>query len=389
MRRAGRAGRVEGVIGPDLNQRLRDAAVPVLLVTAGLVALPFVNERSTLDRPTDVLAGSLVVAAGAVTGLRRRWPVPTMIAAAVATAVYLTLGYPYGPILLSLAFCVYAVGRHRDLVRAAAWSSLALAVLLVHLLTHAAALPGVSGLVPVSGWVIIPLTVGAARRLVAQAQARERAEAQRRIVDAERLRLAQEVHDVVGHGLAAIQMQADIALHLRDRKPEQAQEALAAISAASAEALGELRATLAAITPDDGRAAGSRAPTPGLARVADLCARVRAAGVAVDLTVDGTPGPLPAAADVVAYRVLQEAFTNVVKHSAHPRAQVTICHRPRCVELRVTNQALDAGHVDGFGITGMRRRVEQIGGTLSAGPGGHDAGTFAVHAVIPRHREAS
>lgn len=382
MRRPARSGTVEGVT--TLTQRLRDAAVPVLLVAAGLVSLPFVNETTTVDRPPDILAGCLVVAAGALTALRRRWPVPAMIAAAVATAAYLTLGYPYGPIVFSLAFCVYAAGRHQDLMRAAAWSSLALAVLLVHLLTHGAALPGLAGLVPATGWVIIPLTLGAARRLVVQAQDRERAEAERRLVDAERLRLAQEVHDVVGHGLAAIQMQADIALHLRDRKPEQAHEALTAISAASAEALSELRATLAAITPDDGREAGTRAPTPGLARVADLCARVRTAGVAVDLAVDGTPGPLPAAADVVAYRVLQEALTNVVKHSAHPRAQVTIGHRPRCVELRVTNQALDTGHVDGFGITGMRRRVEQIGGTLTAGPGTRDAGTFAVHAVIPR-----
>lgn len=382
MRGPSRSGTVEGV-----TTHLRDAAVPVLLVAFGLVALPFVNESSTADRPADLLAGSLVVVAGAVTALRRRWPVPTMITAAVATAAYLTLGYPYGPILFSLAFCVYAVGRHHDLVRAAAWSSLALAVLLVHLLTNDAALPGLAGLVPGSAWVIIPLTLGAARRLVVEAQARERAEAERRLLDAERLRLAQEVHDVVGHGLAAIQMQADIALHLRDRKPAQAHEALTAISAASAEALRELRATLAAITPVDGREPGGRAPTPGLARVPDLCARVRTAGVAVDLAVDGTPGPLPAGADVVAYRVLQEALTNVVKHSAHPRARVTIGHRPQCVELRVTNQALDVGHVDGFGITGMRRRVEQIGGTLTAGA--RDAGTFAVHAVIPRHREAS
>jgi signal transduction histidine kinase len=355
---------------------MKDAAVPALLLLVGLGTLPFLNGISTLDRPVDLLAAALVAATAALTVLRLRWPEATLLAVSAVTATYLSIGYPYGPVLFAVAVCVYSVARHRDLARAAAWSAAALAVLLVHLLTNQAALPGLVALIPASGWVIVPLTIGAARRQVVEAQARTRAEAERRIVDAERLRLSQEVHDVVGHGLAAIQIQADIALHLGDRKPEQAREALTAISVASAEALTELRAALSA-TPG--------APMPGLDRVPDLCDRVRSAGVAVDLTVEGVPGPLPAGADLAAYRVLQEALTNVVKHSAHPRAGVTIGHRPRCVELRVTNQALDSGHVDGFGITGMRRRVEQLGGTLTAG---HGAGTFAVHAVIPR-RETS
>jgi signal transduction histidine kinase len=351
---------------------VKDAAVAALLVVVGLGTLPFLNGISTADRPVDALAAVLVAAIGAVTALRRRWPEATLIAATAGTATYLIIGYPYGPVMFAVAVCVYALGRHRDLARAATWSAAALAVLLVHLLFNEASFPGLLGLIPASAWVIVPLTLGAARRQVVEAQARTRAEAERRIVDAERLRLAQEVHDVVGHGLAAIQIQADIALHLGDRKPEQAHQALTAISAASAEALTELRAALSPI---------AGAPAPGLERVPDLCERVRSAGVAVDLSVDGVPGPLPAGADLAAYRVLQEALTNVVKHSAHRRAGVTIGHRPACVELRVTNQAPGTGHVDGFGITGMRRRVEQLGGTLTAG---HDAGTFEVHAVIPR-----
>jgi signal transduction histidine kinase len=364
-----------------MTGRLRSAAVPALLVVGGLVSLPFLDPASAADRPVDVMAAALVVVTCAATALRHRWPLPTLVAVAVGTATYLTVGYPYGPILFALAVGVYAAARHRGLVRAAMGSGFALAVLLIHLLTNDASLPGLAGVLPASAWVVVPFTLGVARRLVVEAQARERAEAERRIVDAERLRLAQEVHDVVGHGLTAIQMQADIALHLRDTKPGQAYEALTAISSASAEALAELRATLA---PDQG---DSLAPAPGLARVNDLCARVRTAGVAVDLTVDGAPRPLPAAADLVAYRVLQEALTNVVKHSAHPRARVAINHQPRSVELRVTNQALDDAHVDGFGITGMRRRVEHLGGTLTAGHGTPGAGTFAVCAVIPRPRE--
>ncbi|MGH8776696.1 MAG: sensor histidine kinase, partial [Jiangellaceae bacterium] len=130
---------------------------------------------------------------------------------------------------------------------------------------------------------------------VTQAGARERAAADQRLVDAERLRLAQEVHDVMGHGLAAIQMQADIALHVRKARPEQSGAALEAISRASAEALDELRATLAVITPGRENAAVLRAPTPGLARLDALWQRVEEAGLVVEVTTEGEPRPLPPA----------------------------------------------------------------------------------------------
>ncbi len=357
--------------------RVRDVAVPVALTAAGLGTIPVLDRLHESDTPIGPAAVVLILATVAATTFARRRPGPALLVAAATTSAYLIAGYPYGPILIAFGFCVYAVARHRRLPHAAIWAGLALAVLLAHLFTPNSTI-GLAGLAPGAAWVVVPFTLGAARRLVVEAQTRERAESERRVADAERLRVAQEVHDVVGHGLAAIQMQADIALHLRDARPEMAHEALTAISAASSEALEELRVTLASLSHAD-----AQAPTPGLARMDDLCARVRTAGVAVDLTVDGTPSPLPTAADVAAYRVLQEALTNVVKHSAHPRAAVTIRHRTRAVDLVVSNQALGEGHADGFGITGMRRRVEQVGGTLTAGPG---PGTFAVHAVIPRER---
>lgn len=353
--------------------RTRDLAVPLVLAVAGLGTVPVFE---LAGRPLETAAVVLVLVTAVVTAGARSRPGPTLLAVAAITSAYLVAGYPYGPILLSFGFCVFTVARRLRLRPALAWSLPALALLLAHVSST-----GLAGIVPGLAWVVVPFTLGAARRLVVEAQSRERAESDRRAADAERLRVAQEVHDVVGHGLAAIQMQADIALHLRDRRPEMATEALSAISAASAEALDELRTTLAALSPG-----ATAAPTPGLARVDDLCARVRGAGVDVDLTVDGTPSPLPAAADVAAYRVLQEALTNVVKHSAHPRARVTIRHRTGSVDLKVSNQALGPGHADGFGITGMRRRIEQVGGVLTAGHDSPGAGTFAVHAVIPRER---
>jgi signal transduction histidine kinase len=364
----------------------RDILVPGVLVALGLVSAPFLAETSTVDRNLDPAGIALIVAVGAATVLRRRWPVATLGLVATGTSAYLTVAYPYGPVMFSLAVAVYAVARAVRLVPAALSSLGALALLFVHLLTNPAALPGAAGLLPALAWITIPFTLGSARRLVAGAGARERAESDRRLLDAERLRLAQEVHDVVGHGLAAIQMQADIALHLRRTRPAQAGEALEAISRASAEALAELRTTLAAIAPRDHAPEECRAPTPGLARLADLVARVEGAGVTVDATVTGDPRPLPPSVDLAAYRVLQESLTNVVKHSAHPRATVEVGYRPGVVRLRVANQDLaagpDPGHVDGFGIAGMRRRVAHLGGRLSAGHAA-DGARFEVRATIP------
>ena len=357
-----------------------DGIVAAAVATLTLVTLPFVGSwQQHPGRPhLGVSVVGLVLLAAAATTLRRRWPVPAMLVAAAATSLYLVLGYPYGPVFGFLVLTVYMVARRAPLGGAAAWCVLALALLAVHLLTGASI--GLAGLVPATAWVAVPFSVGAARRAVAGAAVREREAADQRLVDAERLRLSQEVHDVVGHGLAAIQLQADIALHVHQTQPEQAQEALRRISRASGAALDELRAVLAAVHPEGG---GSTAPTPGLAQVDSLVDRVRLTGVEVTLQTTGTPSPLPAAADVAAYRVLQESLTNVVKHSPHPAARVSIEHLREAVQLTVTNQALAAGETVGMGISGMRRRVLAVGGVLHAGPD-RDRGTYTVHARFPR-----
>ncbi|XVU29303.1 sensor histidine kinase [Actinoplanes sp. CA-054009] len=346
---------------------LRVAAVPVALLVVGLGTLPLFSRFAEVTWVTALL---VAVAAGA-TALRRARPGPALIVAAAATSAYLIAGFPYGPILLSFGVTVYSAGRRLTLRRALPWAVAALAIVLIHTFTGP---PGLVGLAPGSAWVIVPFTLGAARRLVVEAQGRERAETERRIADAERLRLSQEVHDVVGHGLAAIQMQADIALHLRDSRPALAHEALTAISAAAFEALEELRATLAGVPP-----------SPGLSGAADLCDRLRAAGVSVTLTVHGPATTLPAATDAAAYRILQESLTNVLKHAAQRQATVTIHHHPTAVDLRITNPAPPLPHTDGFGITGMRRRAAHLGGTLTATLTATPTPptTFTVHAVLP------
>lgn len=352
-----------------------------LLLIVGLGSVPAQERSDAADRPMDLLAVCLIVLAASSTAWYRQAPRTTLVVAAASAALYLWLGYPYGPILISLAVAVYGVARSEALVTAAAGAAGTLALLLAHLFTHPSALPGAVGIVPAAAWVAIPFSLGVARRMVVEANEREVAAAEQRVAAAERLRLAQEVHDVVGHGLAAIQMQADIALHVARREPAQATRALHAISRASGEALDELRVALGTITPPDQQGAPRR-PSPGLHLVEDLCARVEDAGVHVDLSLRGRRDALPAAIDLAAYRVLQEALTNVVKHSAHPAADVVITRTADRLALRVTNQSLDPPASGGLGIGGMRRRVEQLGGCFSAS---HHAatGTFQIHAELP------
>lgn len=384
---------------------LRDVPLALALAVVGLVSLRFLGREGGRpgrgpegpppfgpvdDVPPDALAAVLVGVAAVALVLRRLRPRWTLVVATAATATYLTLGYPYGPILVSFAVAVFSVARHRPTREAGLWSGAALVALLVHLAPHLPDGSAIAGVVPAAAWVALPFSIGLARRLAADARARARADADERLVDAERLRLAQEVHDVVGHGLAAIQMQADIALHVRASRPGQPEEALRAISAASAEALEELRSTLSRIRPDDAAAHdGSRDPTPGVARLDALCERVRAAGVAVDLEIDGVREPLPAATDLAVYRIVQESLTNVVKHSQHPRAEVRVTGSDDGVEVTVTNEDVHPDdHTPGFGIVGMRRRATQLGGTLTHGRGPRP-NTFRVTAALPLPPEES
>ncbi len=375
---------------------LRDLALPIALLVIGLLTLPVLDgEPGEGPRgrgpygpgaeavPVDALAAVLVAVAALALVVRRSRTEVALVVTAAATATYLTIGYPYGPVMFSFAVAVFSVARHRPLRPALVLAGAALLAVLVHLFTHDRAFDGLLGIVPATSWVAVPFVVGLARRLVVETRARERAAADRSLVEDERLRLAHEVHDVVGHGLAAIQMQADIALHVRHERPDQPEVALRAISIASADALEELRVTLTRFRPDSvGGEGSSRAPSVGLARLDELVERVRSAGVEVELRVDDGLGVLPSATDLAVYRIVQESLTNVVRHSARRRADVRVSRSDTGVDVVVTNpHRRTAGCTPGFGIEGMRGRAEQLGGELSAAPG--PEGTFQVHARLP------
>ena len=266
---------------------LEDAALAAVVAVVGVVGTAGADNLGLADRPVDAWAFALVLGAAMALVGRRQRPLLTLAVVTVLVSAYLVSGYPYGPIFLPFLVAVYTMASHRPPARSAPAALAALAGLLPHVLTHEGSLSGFAALIPVTAWVVVPYAVGATVRLNRQAVARERAETVRQRVYDERLRVAQEVHDVVGHGLAAIKMQADIALHLLPKKPDQAESALTAISRTSTEALDELRTTLAAVRWTESNAA--RSPVSGMDRLDDLRRRMSAAGLRVDVEITALP----------------------------------------------------------------------------------------------------
>jgi len=219
--------------------------------------------------------------------------------------------------------------------------------------------------------------------------ARRREEQLLRRAGEERMRIARDLHDVLAHNIAVINVQANTALHLMDRQPERARTALSTINDVSKQALVELRSVLGVL-----REAGEdapRAPAPGLARLTDLVANAAAAGLGVTIETSGEPVPLPAEADLAAYRIIQEALTNSARHSGGSRAVVRLAYADGRLDVEVTDdgtarpdgRAGGAGSAagPGNGITGMTERAAALGGTLRAAA--RPGGGFVVLARLP------
>jgi signal transduction histidine kinase len=288
------------------------------------------------------------------------------------------------------------------------------AVLLAGAVVAAAALrpdaPPPATLLGGTAWTVVVLLVaGAVRdRSVRLAAAREaervaRAERERTAVADERLRIAREVHDVLAHSLSAITVQAGVGLHLLDRDPDQARSALTAIRTTSTEALDEVRAVLGIVRGEDGDDGAPLAPTWDLAALPRLVQQAEGGGLSVALDVGATAADLPDRLAGVVYRVVQEALTNVRRHArgathVDVRVDVDLDDVPvgtpggRLVTVTVTDDGAGApsGVEPGYGLRGMRERVESAGGSLAAGPApepGPGTGTagrgFRVRAVFP------
>jgi signal transduction histidine kinase len=353
----------------------RFAILSAVVIGVIQVAGSFGAAHEQSDRlAVDGWAVALLIVGPAALAVRDRWPLVGAAVPLVAADVYLGRGYPYGPVFLSvivgLFYGIFAGERRKTWMVAgfgllayplAAWVEGGPHVPLVHLTA-------------VVAWVVVVLVVAdlvRTRRL-------EFAERARRRTSDERIGIARDLHDVLAHNISMINVQAGVALHLIDERPEQARTALANIKDASREALHELRSALDVLRYGDERAV--RAPAPGLAALEGLVSGVRAGGLEVRTEIAGNPVPLSTAVDLAAYRIVQEALTNVTRHANARAVTVRIDYGDDLV-IEVQDDGRGGSVVPGNGVVGMRERATALGGTVEIGP--RPGGGFGVVATLP------
>lgn len=386
---------------------LIDSVIGAALAVAGWVASLYVREGSDFSRPEWrhgpprhmvinidpspwVLPAVIVMALGVAT--RRIWPRAAFIATVVGVGGYLATGAMFAPIFLAPALAVYAMASGASILAdegaagaprpamppVRSWAPLL--VLLVPMIMAGhwqedylglldPAFYG--GLVSVIAIAVIPAMIALLVRGRRESEREVREQERRRYAYEERLRIARDVHDVVGHSLAVITMQAGVALHLLDKertahpRPDQVASSLEAIKRTSREALAELRTTLEVFQTDSQE---PLSPLPGLARLDDLVDGLRSAGREVTLVQqqsDDDLQELPTAVDQAAFRIIQESLTNVVRHAAAAHATVRVIRQAGMLTLEVSDDGPAVSvPPDGNGIRGMRERARAVGGTV-------------------------
>jgi signal transduction histidine kinase len=365
----------------------RDLALPLVVLAAELTAAAVVGAKFRLFGPTRPLGAVdwVMIAVGllALAGWRRH---PVLVlwvccAAMIASAS----GLPHVSFVVAFFVASTAGKRYPAL--------LALAVGFVWDIwlapfAYGYGVPSVSDALLLAGWLAALATAAEAVRIRAERAAATRASRQldqRRQQSEERLRVARDLHDVIGHNISLINVQASMGLDLMDSQPEQARAALTAIKSASKEALEELRTMLTTLRHDEDDAA-PRSPAPGLDRLPELIELTRAAGLKVEAEIVGQAPPMPAAVQLAAYRIIQESLTNVARHAGRARVTVRVAYLDSAVHVEVDDDgpAPSPGAAairTGSGITGMRERATALGGDLSAGF--RRGGGFRVSARLP------
>jgi signal transduction histidine kinase len=327
--------------------------------------------------PIDGWAFPLLALAGLGAAALRRAPLAGFAVMLVSTSVYLAAGQPDGPIYLAPLIGALGVVAARP---AYVWAPVAFVAFAGPATVKAAEEGGSPGLAA-GGlvWVAVAAAFGAFLRL-----RRDQAGEQRsRALAEERLRIAREVHDVVGHSLAAISLQAGVAERLLDSRPAQAREAVAAIRTLSGQALDEVRCELGLLR-SDGAAADLAPAGVGLDAVPGLVAGIRDAGADVELDLNAGEAPVPQAVGAATFRIVQEALTNVVRHAGdEARARVRVTRRGDALEVEVVDDGLHAPQSPppGNGLSGMRERAHALGGTFASGA--RPQGGFRVWARLP------
>lgn len=349
--------------------------------------------HSTPDR---AYAGLVAVALASAVAVRRRQPLAAVLVVLAFMSLRMLFGiggtlHSIAGVIVGVLLLFYGLGAFAGERRS--MRMLAFAVLITSLNALTKAGGGVSALAPMELFaVLLPYALGRmmrsrlagerasrtlAERLDASREARANAAAY-----GERARIARELHDVIAHSVSVMVIQAGGARLVMDEQPQRAEESLRSVERAGREALVEMRRLLGVLGDGDPRAL---APQPRLEDIEPLLAGARASGISADLQVDGEPAPLSPALDLCAYRIVQEALTNAIKHAAPARASVAVHWRDGELELEVSDEgcghraASSAG--GGHGIPGMRERVTLHSGTLHAGA--RPDGGFTVRARLP------
>ncbi|MEU9334603.1 histidine kinase [Streptomyces sp. NPDC048290] len=346
-------------------------------------------------RTPDALGLVLMTLGATALIFRRRAPLAVLTATSALTIVENVSSASRAPVAMAAVVALYTVAARTD--RHTTWR---VALLTTAALAGSAMLAGplpwyAQENLGIIAWTGIGATAGDAvrsRRAFVQAiqdraekAERTREEEARRRVAEERLRIARDLHDVVAHHIALVNVQAGVAAHVMDKRPDQAKEALAHVREASRSALNELRATVGLLRQSDDPEAPTE-PAPGLAVLDELVATFHHAGLRIEVARADQGVTLPAAVDLAAYRVIQEALTNVQKHAGvEAKAEVSVVRVGPDIEITV----LDDGGGDtsapppggGHGLLGMRERVTAVRGTLTTGP--RYGGGFRVHAILP------
>jgi len=370
------------------------------LVEAAFLPLLYVATSRQYDRGGPGWWPGLLIATAACLSLlwRRGHPRAVVTFTAVCAGVSGALGYPINPLLLLpviVALYELTVRTPQKTARAHCLAVIAL-VVLAALLSDRNDQPWTDKTIPTAFWIAMPVVQGSAvraRRAYLNAvrtradhAERTREEEARHRVAEERVRIARELHDVVAHHMALAHAQAGTAAHLTRSRPEQAEKILTDLTGTTASALRELEATVGLLRrpddPDD-----SLEPAPGLGRLPELVSAFASAGLQVVVTVDGEERPLSPGVDLTAFRIVQEALTNVAKHAGARTAHVELAYAHDRLTLTVSDNggatAPPPAPGGSFGLIGMRERAQSAGGRLQAGH--RPEGGFAVTAELPIH----
>jgi signal transduction histidine kinase len=339
--------------------------IVITVTVIQLVGTLFSASHQDAPRPLDAVAILLLLAGPAGLAFRKRAPQVMLPVALVATGIYLALGYAWGPIVLSLALAVVLTAAAG--LRWQAWTGAGIVAVAV---ITAAALTGDENW-PVRAsagvaWAAILVLIGQGFRRRSERIAeyrRRREEAQKAERDEYRLTLARDIHDVVAHSLSMINVQASVALHVGADDPEKLRPALEAIKAASKESLTEVRQLLGVLREDVPLAPAAR---PSLARLPELIQNAELGGLQVTLQDLSNPETVGLAQQEAAYRIVQEALTNVGRHSGAQSAVVRVLETAGALTVTIDDDGAGmGGALPGNGLTGMRERAVALGGTLT------------------------